>query len=77
MIEFYAKITPVHKGMFNYHVTIWKSSNGIESIWNTKNFFKISSAKKWSEKIILRSIAKDKSAMFVKESDVIRRKWND
>lgn len=77
MTEYYAKITPMSKGMFNYHVVIWRSHNGIDSVWNEKSFFKIFSAKKWSEKIIAKSIAKEKAVMFIKEPDVIRRKWND
>ena len=77
MIEFYAKIVPMSKGMFNYQSTVWKSHNGIESIWNTKKFFKINSARIWSEKIITEAIAKENRAVFIKELDVIRRKWNE
>lgn len=77
MIEFYAKIVPMNKGAFKYCVTVWKSHDGIESPWGTKRFIRINRARKWAEKRISILIAEDGSAMFIKESDVLRRKWND
>ncbi len=77
MIEFYAKIVPMNKGAFKYCVTVWRSHDGIESIWNMKKFIRINSARKWAEKILFKAVAENCSAMFIKESDIIRRKWND
>lgn len=77
MTEYYAKIVPIEKGMFCYHAVIWKSHNGIESIFNDKKFFKINSAKKWSEKIITSSVVKESKIIFIKESNILRRKWNE
>jgi hypothetical protein len=77
MIEFYAKIVPLNKGMFRYCATVWKSEDGIESIWSVKKFFSCTSAKKWASKKILKSVSRQSSTMFVKETDIIRRKWND
>lgn len=77
MTEFYAKIVPMNKGFFSYFVTIWKSNDGIESIWQTKRFVRINSARSWSEKKISQCVAKESQAIFIKESDILRRKWND
>lgn len=77
MIEFYAKIVPLNKGTFRYCVTIWKSHDGIESIWNTKKFIKINSSRLWAEKKLSQAIAENSTTMFIKENDILRRKWND
>jgi len=77
MIEFYAKIVPMEKGAFKYCVTIWKSKDGIESIWKVKKFLRINSARSWAVKEISKLIAEDSIVMFLKESDILRRKWND
>lgn len=77
MTEFYAKIVIVEKGFFNYFVTIWKSNNGIESVWQTKRFIRINSARSWSEKKISKCVSKESRVIFIKESDILRRKWND
>lgn len=77
MTEYYAKIVPMQKGMFRYCVTIWKSHDGIESICNVKKFFNINSAKVWSEKMLTKLISINSSVMFIKDNDIIRRKWND
>lgn len=77
MTEFYAKIVPMDKGAFKYCVTIWKSHDGIESIWNTKKFIRISRARHWAIKKISNLVAKESPTMFIKESDIIRRKWNE
>jgi hypothetical protein len=77
MTEFYAKIVPMSKGSFKYCVTIWKSHDGIESIWNTKKFIRINSARRWAEKVISKSVAEESSTIFIKETDILRRKWNE
>lgn len=77
MIEYYAKIVPMEKGSFKYRVTIWKSHDGIDSIWNTKRFIRINRGRKWAIKNISKLIAQDSTTMFIKESDILRRKWND
>lgn len=77
MIEFYAKIIPMDRGAFRYCVAIWKSHDGIESIWKTKKFIRIGKARSWSIKQISVLVAKDSTTMFIKENDILRRKWND
>lgn len=77
MTEFYAKIVPLHKGAFRYCATIWKSHDGIESIWNTKKFMRINSSRLWAEKKLSQAIADNSMTMFIKENDILRRKWND
>lgn len=77
MIEFYAKIIPMNKGSFRYCATIWKSNDGIESIWATKKFIRISRARQWSIKKMSKLIAEESPVMFIKENDILRRKWND
>ena len=77
MIQYYAKIVPVEMGMFRYCSTIWKSNDGIESIWNMKKFFTINGAISWSEKKLSKAVAMKSDVMFIKETDILRRKWND
>jgi hypothetical protein len=77
MTEFYAKIVPLNKGAFRYCATIWKSHDGIDSIWNKKKFIRVNAARSWSSKHLAKLISKDSQAMFIKESDILRRKWND
>ena len=77
MTEFYAKITPLEKGAFRYMSTIWRSHDGIDSVWSVKRFFKINSARQWSEKKLSIAISHNSSTMFIRENDIIRRKWND
>lgn len=77
MTEYYAKIVPMEKGMFRYCSTIWKSHDGIDSIWNKKKFIRISAARSWSSRKLAYLVAQDSTTMFIKESDILRRKWND
>jgi hypothetical protein len=77
MTEFYAKIVPLDKGTFRYCATIWKSKDGIESIWSTKKFIRINAARSWSIKTLTKLISRDSQVMFIRESDILRRKWND
>lgn len=77
MTEFYAKIVPIEIGMFRYCVTIWKSHDGIESIWDMKKFIRINSARLWSEKRLMQSAALYNDTFFIKENDILRRKWSD
>lgn len=77
MSEFYAKIVPLHKGSFKYCATVWKSSDGIDSIWHTKKFISINSARRWAEKNITKAVSQNSHTLFIKESDILRRKWND
>ena len=75
--EFYAKIVPTEKGFYKYCVTMWKSHDGIESIYNTKKFISINRARSWAVKKMSQLVAKDSTTMFIKEIDILRRKWND
>lgn len=77
MTEYYAKIVPMETGIFRYCSTIWKSHDGIESIWNMKKFITINGARSWSEKILAKAVAMHSNVIFIKESDILRRKWND
>lgn len=77
MIEYYAKIVFMEKGAFKYCVTIWKSYDGIESIYKVKKFVRINKARMWAEKILSESIALNSNTIFIKESDILRRKWHD
>jgi hypothetical protein len=77
MTEFYAKIVPMETGSFRFLSTIWKSENGIESIWNTKKFFTCGGARRWSIRKIVGAVSRQSETLFIKESDIIRRKWND
>ena len=76
-MQFYAKIVRMEKGSFNYCATIWKSDEHIDSVWKFKKFFFCNSARKWSEKQIVKSVIRHSSNVFIKEQDVIRRNWDD
>jgi hypothetical protein len=75
-MEFYAKITFMDKGMYRYCATVWKSENGIDSVWRSKKFFGSNRATLWSKKIITKSVADEKHTMFIREQDAVRRRWN-
>lgn len=77
MTEYYAKIVPIETGIFKYCSTIWKSDGGIESIWGMKRFFTVNKARLWSEKKLSKAVSIDSNIIFIKESDILRRKWND
>lgn len=77
MTEFYAKIVPMEKGLFRYYATIWKSHDGIESVFRMRRFIHINMARKWSEKMITKLVSLDNRVIFIRESDILRRKWND
>lgn len=77
MTEFYIKIVPMDKGAFRYCATVWRSHDGIDSVYNVKKFFRINSAREWAIKKMSHAIAQNSKAMFIKESDILRRKWND
>jgi hypothetical protein len=76
-MEFYAKITFIDKGIYRCCATIWKSENGIDSIWRVKKFIRAKSAYDWAYKIIINSVFEQADSLFIKEQDIIRRKWND
>jgi hypothetical protein len=76
-MEFYAKITFVNKGMYRCCATVWKSDNGIDSIWKVKKFIRSESAYRWASKNIVKQVFEQSDSLFIKEQDIIRRKWND
>jgi hypothetical protein len=77
IVEFYAKITPVHKGIYKHCSTVWKSENGIDSVWKTKKFIRIFPAYRWALKNIIKNVSTQSESLFIKEQDTIRRKWNE
>lgn len=77
MIEYYAKIMPIKTGIFRYSSTIWKSEDGIDSVYNIKKFININGARRWSERMLSKAVVANSNAVFIKEKDILRRKWND
>jgi len=76
-MELYAKISPSSRGVFKYCVTIWKSEDGIESIWLVHRFFRCSSSIRWAQKEIVKYCTRSGSTVLIREKDIMRRKWND
>jgi len=77
MTEFYAKIVPTDKGMFRFRATIWRSENNIDSPWMTRGFFTINAARRWSIRNITKLVFFHNKMLFIKEQDIVRRKWNE
>lgn len=77
MTEFYAKVVPMEKGVFRFCVTIWKSENNIDSPWMTKRCFTINGARRWSVRRLTKLVWFYNKTFFIKEQDVLRRKWNE
>jgi hypothetical protein len=76
-MRFYAKITPTGKLLYRYCATVWKSENGIDSVWKTKKFMRPESSYLWASKNIINNVFQQSETLFIKEQDIIRRKWND
>lgn len=79
MNEYYAKIHPVEKGFYRISVSIWKtnSETKIEKVMVYKKFFRYNSARQWAEKRITKLVMLEQENLFIRDKDIIRRKWND
>jgi len=76
-VELYARVSPNPRGMFRYCVTLWKSEDGIESVWLARKFFRCTSSIKWAQIKIIKHGMKSGSTILIREKDIIRRSWND
>ena len=78
-MEYYAKLVLVDKGVFRVNSSIWKTDpdSKVESLIYCKNFISYSRARSWSEKKIIRRVLIKAENLFIREKDIIRRKWND
>lgn len=78
-MEYYAKLVLVKKGVFKVNCSIWKTDpdSRVESIVYCKNFISYFHAKFWSEKKIIKLVLINSETSFIREKDVIRRRWND
>lgn len=78
-MEYYAKLVFIEKGMFRVSASIWKTDpdSRVESVIYSKKFFSYHRAKIWSEKKILKFVFSNTENAFIREKDIIRRKWND
>lgn len=78
-MEYYAKLVLVDKGIFRVNSSIWKTDpdSKIESLVYCKNFISSYRAKSWSEKKIIKLVLMKSDNLFIREKDIIRRKWND
>jgi hypothetical protein len=78
-MEYYAKLVFIDKGIFKVGASIWKTDpdTRVESVIHYKKFFSCHRAKIWSEKKILKLVFSNTENTFIREKDIIRRKWND
>jgi hypothetical protein len=77
-MRYYAKISFLNSGFRRIHAEIWETSHIDETNYDirilNKKFFKFSSAKKWSEKSLLKStLSENFSHVFIKDIDLIKR----
>lgn len=78
-MEYYAKLVYSEKGLFRVVVSIWRTNSDtkIESLVDSKKFVRYAKAKKWAEKRIIEKYFLNNSNAFLREKDVIRRKWDE
>ena len=78
-MEYYAKLVHIDKGVFNVGASIWKTDpdSRVESVIVYRKFISYYRAKMWSEKKILNLVLVKAENAFIREKDIIRRKWND
>lgn len=79
MNEYYAKIHPIDKGLYRISVSVWKtnSETKIERVAVYKKFCRYNAARKWAEKKITQFVMSEEENVFIRDKDIIRRKWND
>jgi len=79
MNEYYAKTHPVDKGIYRISVSIWKTNNEtkIEQVIMYKKFCRYNRARMWAEKKITKLVMTERENLFIRDKDIIRRKWND
>ena len=78
-MKYYAKISFLNAGFRRAHAEIWETSFIDESNYDKrikdKRFFKFSSAKRWSEKEIIKNLINENiSYVFIKDEDLIKEK---
>ncbi len=78
-MEYYAKLVLVDKGIFRVNCSIWKTDpdSKVESVIYCKNFISYSHARSWSKRKIIKLVLMTSNNLFIREKDVIRRRWND
>ena len=78
-MEYYAKLVFIDKGIFRINASIWKTDpdSRVESVIYSKKFISCYRAKVWSEKKIMKLVFLKEENAFIREKDIIRRKWND
>lgn len=79
MNEYYAKTISLDKGLFRISVSIWKSNEEtkIQKVLMYKKFYNYNKARKWAEKMITKLVMLEDESLFIRDKDIIRRKWND
>lgn len=79
MDEYYAKIHPIDKGLYRISVSIWKTNSDtrIEKVVIYKKFCRYNTARKWAEKKITQLVMSEEESLFIRDKDIIRRKWNE
>lgn len=78
-MEYYAKLVFIDKGIFKVGASIWKTNpdSRVESVIYSRKFISYRRAKVWSEKKIIGLVFSNTENAFIREKDIIRRRWND
>jgi hypothetical protein len=78
-MEYYAKLVFIDKGIFKVGASIWKTDpdSRVESVIYSKKFISSYRARVWAEKKIMKLVFSKAENTFIREKDIIRRKWND
>lgn len=78
-MEYYAKFINISKGIFKVGASVWKTDadSKVESVIFYKKFISYENARAWSEKKIIKLVLLETENTFIRERDIIRRKWND
>jgi hypothetical protein len=78
-MEYYAKIFHIEKGFFRLGVTIWKTNpdTKIDKVVASRRFLTYTGAIRWAQRSVAQFALLANETMFIREKDIIRRKWND
>jgi hypothetical protein len=77
MTEYYAKITPVDKGMFRCAVMFCKTDPPIDTVLAVKKFIRYNRARKWAEKKVFNATLNEHDRLYIREQDLTRRGFNN
>lgn len=80
--KYWAKISPCASMFKKYEIVIYENISLDESSFlsqevKSKKAFTAIGAKRWAERSMLSLVLSSPANFFIKETDIIRRNWND